>query len=130
MKHSYSPYSHLRVGAAIQMDNGKVYTGCNVENATFAASVCAERTAIAKAVSQGSRSIKTVVVTSDAKEPLLPCGVCLQTISEFSKDGKTRIVSIGGNDQKVAYSLGRLFPSGMKVHKAIRAVTGVGQAGQ
>ena len=124
MRQSYSPYSHLRVGAAILMDDGKVYTGCNVENATFAASVCAERTAIAKAISEGSRSIKAVVVVSDAKEPLLPCGVCLQTISEFSKDGKTRIVAIGGNGGKIAYSLGRLFPSGKKVHKAIMAVTG------
>ena len=124
MKNSYSPYSHLRVGAAILMDDGKVYSGCNVENAAFASTICAERTAVAKAVSGGSRSIKKVVVTSDADEPLLPCGDCLQTIAEFAKDGKVQIVSIGKNGDKSVHRLGRLFPSGLRVHDTIRKVTG------
>jgi len=124
MERSYSPYSHLRVGAALLMEDGKVFTGCNVENAAFAATICAERTAITKAVSEGSRSIKKVVVASDAEEPLLPCGDCLQTMSEFAMDGKVQIVCVGKGGEKSVHRLGRLFPSGSKVHKTIRTVTG------
>ena len=124
MKNSYAPYSNLHVGAAVQTVDGKIYSGCNVENAVFAATVCAERTAIAKAVSEGSRFIARVFVTSDAEEPLLPCGICLQTISEFSKDGRTQIMSLGKNGKTLRFNLGTLFPSGIKVHRTIRSVTG------
>ena len=124
MKNAYAPYSHLRVGAAIVMEDGETFTGCNVENAVFAATVCAERTAISKAVSQGAKSIRAVVVVSDAEAPLLPCGICLQTIAEFAMGERTQIVSIGRSGQSAKFDLGKLFPSGIRVHRTIRSVTG------
>ena len=124
MKNAYAPYSHLRVGAALLMDDGKIFAGCNVENAAFAATVCAERSAISKAVSEGSRSIRTVVVVSDAETPLLPCGTCLQAISEFATDGRTKIVALGKKGRVEKFTLGRLFPSGVRVNRTIRSVTG------
>jgi cytidine deaminase len=123
LANAYAPYSHLRVGAAVLTSDGKVFTGCNVENAVFAVTICAERTAISKAVSQGSNSIKSVVVVSDAEEPLLPCGMCLQTISEFASGRDTKIVSIGKNGRAESFTLGKLFPSGIKVNRTIRSVT-------
>ncbi len=123
-KNAYAPYSHLRVGAALLMDDGKVFTGCNVENAVFASTVCAERTAISKAISEGSRSIRAVAVVSDAEDPLLPCGTCLQTITEFAVGSETRIVASGKKGKSEEFSLGGLFPSGFRVNKTIRTVTG------
>lgn len=80
---AYAPYSGFRVGAAVIADNGKIYTGCNVENASYGASICAERTAVAKAVSDGARKLLAVAVAGDSDGPTLPCGICRQVISEF-----------------------------------------------
>ncbi len=124
MKRAYAPYSHLKVGAAILMTDGKVFTGCNVENAVFAHTICAERTAIVKAVSEGSKSIKEVVIASTTEDPLLPCGMCLQTISEFARSGGTKITAISKSGKTETFDLGALFPSGIRVHKTIRTVTG------
>ena len=81
-EYSYSPYSHYKVGAALLTTNGKVYTGCNIENAAYTPSICAERTAIAKAVSEGERDFAAIaVVTADGGAP---CGVCRQVMREFA----------------------------------------------
>jgi cytidine deaminase len=81
---SHSPYSGKKVGAAILTEDGKTYTGCNVENASYGATVCAERVAIQKAVSeQGSFKIKAVFVVTEASPPWPPCGMCRQVIAEF-----------------------------------------------
>jgi cytidine deaminase len=124
MTRAYAPYSHLKVGAALLANDGRVYPGCNVENAAFAATICAERLAISSAVSRGAKSIKAIVIVSSAREPLLPCGTCLQTISEFAVNGSTQITSVGKNKEALSYSLQELFPSGAKVNRAIRSVTG------
>jgi cytidine deaminase len=81
---AYAPYSGLKVGAAILMDGGKMYSGCNIENAVFGVTVCAERVALFKAVSENGRKVRAVVVASNSSVPLLPCGICLQAISEFA----------------------------------------------
>ncbi len=84
---AYTPYSKYKVGAAIRLSTGEVFTGCNVENSTFGATVCAERVAVQKAVSElGKIQIVEVVVVTDSDPPATPCGICRQVISEFSMD--------------------------------------------
>ena len=80
---AYVPYSGFHVGAALLADNGKIYTGCNVENASYGAAICAERTAIVKAISDGAKKILAIAVSSDSNLPTMPCGICRQVISEF-----------------------------------------------
>ncbi len=83
MKHAYAPYSHFKVGAALITDTGHIYTGCNIENASYGATNCAERTAIFKAISEGERHIKKIAIVSDVGKPATPCGICRQVLSEF-----------------------------------------------
>lgn len=123
MARAYSPYSHLKVGAASLWDDGRIYSGCNIENTVFPATLCAERAAISSAITQGAKRLGKVVIVSSAKEPLLPCGICLQTMTEFAKDQNLEIVSVGRNRRVVKSTLGELLPSGVNVKKAIRSVT-------
>lgn len=83
-KHAYAPYSGFCVGAAVLADNGKIYSGCNIENASYGATLCAERTAIAKAVSDGVRRIVGIAVIGDSTGEVTPCGICRQVIAEFA----------------------------------------------
>lgn len=80
---AYVPYSHFSVGASLMTRQGLVYTGCNIENASFGLTNCAERTAIFKAVSEGHRDITSLVVYGHTKEPISPCGACRQVMAEF-----------------------------------------------
>lgn len=86
-ENSYSPYSHFQVGAAIETIEGLVYTGCNIENMGFSPTICAERTAISKAVSEGHREFKQIAIAGGPKGPLeqqcAPCGMCREVMSEF-----------------------------------------------
>lgn len=93
---SHSPYSKAKVGSALVTDNGSIYQGCNIENASFGGTVCAERVAIWKAVSEGHKKIKKIYVYTDAGWP--PCGMCLQVMSEFA-DSNLEIV-MGNKDGK------------------------------
>jgi cytidine deaminase len=84
-KRSYSPYSQHKVGAAIRLKNGKIFSGCNIENSSYGGTVCAERTAIFKAVSEnGKIQIAEVAVVTDSPQPWPPCGFCRQVIAEFA----------------------------------------------
>lgn len=96
---SYSPYSHLKVGAALLTTDGKVYTGTNVENAAYGPSNCAERTAVFKAVSEGSRSFSAIAITSSAGGFAYPCGICRQVLYEFGPD--IRVIVFNGTVKKV-----------------------------
>lgn len=82
-RHSYSPYSHFPVGAAVLMESGRVFGGCNIENASYPLSNCAERTAIFKALSEGERAFKALAVVADTDAPCAPCGACRQVMAEF-----------------------------------------------
>ena len=109
---SYSPYSHFRVGAALLTKSGKIYTGCNIENAAYTPTVCAERTAIFKAVSDGERDFEALAVIGGAEgetaDFCAPCGVCRQVIAEFcNKDFK---IILGNDDKFKAYTLDGLLP--------------------
>jgi len=83
-KHSYSPYSHFAVGAALETEDGKIFTGTNVENASYGLTICAERSALVKAVSEGARKFKRIVIVTDMDPPASPCGMCRQMLMEFS----------------------------------------------
>ena len=108
---SYSPYSGHKVGAAILTTDGKIYTGCNVENSSFGATVCAERVAVQKAVSEkGTITLKAVMVVTSATPPWPPCGMCRQVLGEFGKNFSVHTANTEGNLE--TYSFQELFPEG------------------
>jgi len=86
MHNAYAPYSKFTVGAALLLENGDIVAGCNVENASFGGTICAERTAIGAAVSQGHRNFKAICVTTAADVVVSPCGICRQSLIEFNHD--------------------------------------------
>lgn len=94
--HAYAPYSNFAVGAAVQTSDGAVYTGCNVENASYGLTVCAERVAIWKAISEGARTIVAVAVATDAPTPAAPCGACRQVMAEFARDAEVVLGNMHG----------------------------------
>src|SRR5262245_12216549 len=85
-EHAHAAFSHFKVGAALETDDGQIVTGCNVENATYGITVCAERVAVWKAISEGHRRFRRVAVVADTKEPTPPCGACRQILWEFGGD--------------------------------------------
>lgn len=97
MQHAYVPYSGFSVGAALLGKSGKVYTGCNVENSSFGATNCAERTAIFKAVSEGEREFDALAIVSSAGDTTYPCGICRQVMSEFMVDAELYFEDKEGN---------------------------------
>jgi cytidine deaminase len=100
-EHSYAPFSNFRVGAALETDDGEVITGCNVESASYGLTVCAERVAIWKAISQGKRKIKHIAVVADTEELTPPCGVCRQIIWEFGGDIPVILANLKGKTEVV-----------------------------
>lgn len=84
--HAVAPYSSFRVGAAVQAADGRIFAGCNIENASYGLTVCAERVALWKALSEGARAFTSLVVVADTPEPTPPCGACRQLIWEFCGD--------------------------------------------
>ena len=106
-ENAYVPYSNFKVGAAVLTEDGKIYSGCNIENASYGMANCAERTAIFKAVSEGETKLKALAVIGDTKGPISPCGACRQVIAEF---GIQKIIMANLNgDEKVVY-LDELLP--------------------
>ncbi len=91
-ENSYSPYSNFKVGAALIAESGEIYTGCNVENASYGGTMCAERTAVFKAVSCGDRKFVKIAIAESGDGDCTPCGLCRQVLSEFSKDGSLIVV--------------------------------------
>lgn len=116
---SYSPYSHFRVGAAIECLDGSIVTGTNVENRSFGLTICAERNAVAQAVHLGRRGfVALAVATPDSEDPVSPCGACRQVLTEFGEGGLT--VQFGPSaDKRIFTTLGELFP-----HDALHGLNG------
>ena len=107
---SYSPYSHFPVGAALECADGSVFTGCNVENAALGSTICAERTAICKAVSEGRRKFVRIAIYGEGKNYCLPCGACRQFMSEFDPDGSMEVLCTRSGGRYVSYRLSQLMP--------------------
>lgn len=112
-KKAYAPYSTFHVGAAIELENGHIYSGCNVENVSNGATVCAERGAIQTAIAnEGVCKVKRIVVCNDANPPCAPCGLCRQVIGEFAADD-LEIISVNPKTKEtVHFKFSELFPSG------------------
>ena len=108
MKNAYAPYSNFKVGAALIAD-GEVFTGCNIENASYGATVCAERCAMFKAVSEGKQNLEKIAIVSSSGDFTMPCGICRQAMLELMKDG-TVIVTNG--DEIKEYTVEELLPAG------------------
>lgn len=108
-EHAYVPYSHFRVGAALADEDGRLFTGCNVENASFGATNCGERTAIFKAISEGSRKIRRLAVVCDREEPCMPCGICRQVMAEFAAPDFVLLAASPSGKYR-AYTLDELLP--------------------
>ncbi|HEY7503077.1 MAG TPA: cytidine deaminase [Gemmatimonadales bacterium] len=105
---AYAPYSNFRVGAALESESGEVYVGCNVENASYGLTICAERAAVCTAVAAGARRFRRVVVVSDADPPAAPCGACRQVLSEFGRDFRVDAV---GPKRSVSWTMAELLPA-------------------
>jgi cytidine deaminase (EC 3.5.4.5) len=108
MENAYAPYSKFKVGAALLTKSGKIYTGCNIENSSYGASVCAERVAIFKAVSEGEHDFELLVVATKTEEPSPPCGICRQVISEFSND--LPIILVNDKGSIIETNINKLLP--------------------
>ena len=100
-ENAYAPFSEFKVGSAIETDDGEIITGCNVESASYGLTVCAERVAIWKAISQGKRKIKCIAVVADTEDLTPPCGVCRQIIWEFGGDIPVILANLHGNTETV-----------------------------
>jgi cytidine deaminase len=109
--HSVAPFSNFLVGAAVQTENGKVYTGCNVESASYGLTVCAERVAIWKALSEGERNFTALAVVADTENLTPPCGTCRQIIWEFARNADIVFANLQGDSEvfHVADLLPRAF---------------------
>lgn len=108
MERAYAPYSGFRVGAALLASDGSITEGCNVENASFPATICAERSAVSAAVSRGNRAFETVVIATEAEEPTPPCGVCRQVLVEFAPH--LAVVSVTRGGREARWTLDELLP--------------------
>lgn len=118
MERAYAPYSSFRVGAALLATDGSITEGCNVENASFPAGICAERGAVASAVARGVRSFEAILVATEADDPTPPCGMCRQVLEEFSP--QLVVVSVTRQGREARWTLDRLFPSAFTPHSLDR----------
>ncbi len=107
---AYAPYSRFHVGAALECSDGTVYTGCNIENAAYGATICAERTAIFKAVSEGHRDFVRIAIAGESEDYCVPCGSCRQVMQEFAPEMEVICLNKAGESRK--FSLRELLPYG------------------
>ena len=107
---AYCPYSNFKVGAAVLFEDNNIYSGCNIENASFGATICAERTAIFKGVSKGLRKIKALAVFGDTDDYTYPCGICRQVISEFAESQDIKIFIVKNENDYIETTLEKILP--------------------
>ena len=110
-RQAYAPYSEFLVGAALLTEDGKIYQGCNIENAAYSPGNCAERTAVFKAVSEGKKDFLAIAVVGDREEPLTPCGVCRQVLTEFVDGSTFEVIMEDGAGGIKVMKLEELFPA-------------------
>lgn len=107
---AYVPYSKFKVGAAVLAEDGKIYSGCNIENASYGATNCGERTAIFKAISEGNKVIKALAVIGDTENFTAPCGICRQVIAEFAESKDMKIYLVKNRNEYVEKTLEEILP--------------------
>ena len=107
---AYIPYSHFPVGAALECSDGTVFTGCNIENTAYSPTLCAERVAVGKAVSEGHRDFVRIAVAGRCEDFCVPCAVCRQVLYEFAPD--MEVISLNGKGEELALTLRELLPHG------------------
>lgn len=107
-RHAYAPFSGFQVGAAIETAEGRIFTGCNIENASYSLTLCAERVALAKALSEGERRFRRAAVAADTETLTPPCGSCRQLLWEFCGDIELILVNLQGKTE--TFRLGELLP--------------------
>ena len=105
---AYCPYSHFAVGAALECADGTVFTGCNIENAAFSPTICAERTAVAKAVSEGHTDFVRIAIAGRSADFCVPCGVCRQVLREFAPG--IEVICLNGKGEEQVFTLSELLP--------------------
>ena len=108
-ENAYVPYSKFKVGAAVITEDGTIYTGCNIENASYGATNCAERTAIFKAVSEGHKKIKAIAIVGDMSTNTYPCGICRQVIVEFSTED-IQIILVKNEEEYIVKTMEEILP--------------------
>lgn len=108
-EHAYAPYSHFAVGAALRLADGRIVAGCNVENASYGLSCCAERTAVFSAVAQGARVFREILVLADTGRPVPPCGACRQVLAEFLPP-EAPVWLVGRDGAHARKTVGELLP--------------------
>lgn len=111
---AYVPYSKFKVGAAVLFDNDEIYSGCNIENVSFGATNCAERTAIFKGVSEGGKIIKAIAIVGDIRTFTAPCGICRQVMVEFIEDGNTPVILIKNRNEYIVKTFDEVMPGAFK----------------
>lgn len=109
-EYAYVPYSKFPVGAALECSDGTIFIGCNVENAAYGATICAERTAMVKAVSEGHRDFDTIVIAGRSEDHCVPCGTCRQVMMEFAPD--LTVICLNGKGESKRFALKELLPYG------------------
>lgn len=122
---AYAPYSNFKVGAALLTGSGDIFTGANVENASYGLTVCAERTACIAAALAGHRDVRAICVVTDASPPASPCGMCRQTLLEFAPDPTAvRVIAVGPDDARAEWTVAELIPHGFTGKQLDPPVTG------
>lgn len=116
MERAYAPYSRFRVGAALETEDGSRYTGCNVENASYPVTTCAERMAIGAAVVDGARAFRRIAICASGDEPASPCGMCRQALAEFGLD--LEVVSVTPGGKHARWNLRALLPDHFSLRPA------------
>jgi cytidine deaminase len=115
LQYAYAPYSRFKVGAALAAKDGRIFTGCNIENSSYGLTLCAERVALAKAVSEGHRDFTAIAVASGSGSPITPCGACLQALYEFSP--ALRVITTGRGKRNASCPLKQLLPRGFRLNE-------------
>ena len=119
LRNAHAPHSHYRVGAAVLTEGGRIFAGCNIENASYSLTLCAERVAVGAALAAGAKHIRAVAVVADGPSVPYPCGACRQVLAEFAKDDTPILVAIRGHQRAAEiFTLGALLPHAFRFHKS------------
>ncbi len=125
MRRAYAPYSGFLVGAALESEDGRVFLGCNIENASYPVGTCAERVALGNAVVSGARGFLRLAVASSGQRPASPCGMCRQALAEFGLD--LEITSVTERGERVRWSLRELLPADFRLEEVLPAARADGE---